>query len=361
MARFGKGLPRSFRFLPPWRCNWRPGKQSLISSATSIFRRSAWPTTRSARSRTCPEYPMTNALHIFRKDVRHLWPHAAACVILMALAAILDPTYASRGQSTAYSLLAGFALPLACWNLIIAAIHEEKLPGDRQYWLTRPYSWKDLLAAKALFVVAFVNLPLFAWHVAAFAAVGIPLGGHLPALLWRQVFFSAFYVLPVAALAAITRSLGQVILTALLAVLPVTFLGTFLFARYRINLQSMEGMLTAAIAATVTIGVTVILVLQYSRRDTRLSRALAGAVAVAVVLVAFAGGRMSGGARAHLGFSSIQISLDAQSGRHSTVVPSGARDVVTLDIPVRVEGIPADVDLIQNQMTVWIEGQEKRT
>src|ERR1022692_3998165 len=310
MARFGKGLPRSFRFLPPWRCNWRPGKQSLISSATSIFRRSAWPTTRSARSRTCREYPMTNALHIFRKDVRHLWPHAAACVILMALAAILDPTYASRGQSTAYSLLAGFALPLACWNLIIAAIHEEKLPGDRQYWLTRPYSWKDLLAAKALFVVAFVNLPLFAWHVAAFAAVGIPLGEHLPSLLWRQVFFSAFYILPVAALAAITRSLGQVILTSLLGILPVAFLDIFLFARFRMNWVGMESLMMAAVAATLSIGVAVILLLQYSRRATRLSRVVAGAVAVALVLVVFAGGKLSGGRRAHLGFYSVQISLD---------------------------------------------------
>src|ERR1022692_1080017 len=249
MARFGKGLPRSFRFLPPWRCNWRPGKQSLISSATSIFRRSAWPTTRSARSRTCPEYPMTNALHIFRKDVRHLWPHAAACVILMALAAILDPTYASRGQSTAYSLLAGFALPLACWNLIIAAIHEEKLPGDRQYWLTRPYSWKDLLAAKALFVVAFINLPLFAWHAAAFAAVGIPLGEHLPALLWRQVFFSAFYIPPVAALAAVTRNQGQTILGALMIVFPFGVIQDLFFARGRMSRQGVEWMTAAAVAA----------------------------------------------------------------------------------------------------------------
>jgi hypothetical protein len=303
---------------------------------------------------------MTNVLPIFRKDVRHLWPHAAASVILMALAAILDPTYASRGQSTAYSLLAGFALPLACWSLIIAAIHEEKLPGDRQYWLTRPYSWKDLLAAKALFVVAFINLPLFAWHTAAFAAVGIPLGEHLPALLWRQVFFSAFYILPVAALAAITRSLGQVILTALLGLLPVAFLDMFLFARLQINWVGMESLMTAAIAATLSVGVVVILVLQYSGRATRLSRVVAGALAVTVLLVVFAGSRLSGGRRAHLGFSSIQISLDTQSGRHSSVAASGSPDVVRVDIPVRMDGVPVGVDLIQNQMTVWLEGSGNR-
>src|ERR1035438_7151012 len=137
---------------------------------------------------------MTRILQIFRKDIRHLWPQAAASLILMALAAILDPTYINgRQKSLSYSLLVGFALPLACWNLIIAAIHEEKLPGDRQYWLTRPYFWKELLTAKALFVLVFINLPLLVWHFGAFAAVGIPLGEHLPALLWRQLFFSAFY------------------------------------------------------------------------------------------------------------------------------------------------------------------------
>lgn len=304
---------------------------------------------------------MTRILHIFRKDVRHLWPHATASILMMALAAILDPTYASGGQSTAYSLLAGFALPLACWNLIIAAIHEEKLPGDRQYWLTRPYSWKELLAAKALFVAAFINVPLFVWHVAAFAAVGVPLGEHLPALLWRQLFFSAFYILPIAALAAITRGLGQLILTVLVGLLPVALLNTFLFARFRINWVGMEGMMMAAVAATVSIGVAAILVLQYSRRATRLSRVMAGLVAVSVVSVVVAGGKLSSGARPHAENSAISISLDTQIKRNSTVMASGGRDIVTLDIPVLVEGVPADVDLVQNEMTVSIEGIEKRT
>jgi hypothetical protein len=304
---------------------------------------------------------MTRILHIFRKDLRHLWPQAMASLVLMALAAILDPTYANRGQSSAYSLLVSFALPLACWNLIIAAIHEEKLPGDRQYWLTRPYSRKELLAAKALFVAAFLNLPLFVWHVAAFAAVGVPLGEHLPALLWRQLFFSAFYILPVAALAAITRSLGQVILTAPLVVLPTTFLVPLLFGRFRINWQSMEGMLTVAIAAIVSVGGAAILVLQYSRRATKLSRTVAGAVAVAIVAVAVAGGRLSGGARPRPEDSAIRISLDRQDGRHSTVLANGRREFVTLDIPVRVEGVPTGVDLIQNRMTMWMEGSGKRT
>ena len=102
---------------------------------------------------------MTQIISVFRKDARHLWPQILVFVALVLLAAVVDPTYTRRELSTAESLI-WTALPLACWNLVIAAIHEERLPGDRQYWLVRPYSRAGLLTAKALFLVAFVNLPV---------------------------------------------------------------------------------------------------------------------------------------------------------------------------------------------------------
>src|SRR5271165_6733003 len=157
---------------------------------------------------------MTQILAIFVKDARHLWPHITGFLVLMLLAALLDPTYTVQDPSV-YMLLSTL-LPLASCALIVTVIHEEKLPGDRQYWLTRPISWKHLLAAKTLFVIAFINLPLLLSHVAVWLALGVPPVEHLPALLWKQVFFTVFYVLPVAVLAAITRNIGQVILAALL-------------------------------------------------------------------------------------------------------------------------------------------------
>ena len=82
---------------------------------------------------------MKRVLAIFRKDARHLWPQILAFVALVLLAALLDPTYTQRQLSPAEQLI-WTALPLACANLVIAAIHAECLPGDRQYWLTRPFS-----------------------------------------------------------------------------------------------------------------------------------------------------------------------------------------------------------------------------
>ncbi|HLK69678.1 MAG TPA: hypothetical protein VKU19_39890 [Bryobacteraceae bacterium] len=303
---------------------------------------------------------MTTILHILRKDVRHLWPHASAVFILMAISAILDPTYANRGPSFSFSLLSGFALPLACWNLIIAAIHEEKLPGDRQFWVTRPYPWKQLLAAKGLFLAIFLNIPLALWHTAAYMAVGIPVWQHLPALVWRQFFFSAIFILPVAAVAALTSSLGQVVLAALAILLPLGIMETFLFGRFRINWMRVEGYFITAIAVMVVAGVGMILVVQYSRRNTRLARTLAGALAVLILAVAFAAGQVSGGSL-HYENSAIRVSLDEQSSGHSTIVPSGGRDIVTLDIPLRVTGIPEGIDLVQNSIQFSLDGSQGHT
>src|SRR6266567_1478675 len=226
---------------------------------------------------------MNRIIAIFLKDARHLWPYITVFLTLMALAALLDPTY-TRSDSSSFTLLSSL-LPLACWALTIVTIHEEKLPGDRQYWLTRPISWRDLMAAKALFVIAFINLPLLLSHLAVWFALGIPPLAHLPALLWKQVFFTAFYILPVAALAAITRNIGQVILSALVILVPVFLLAQFLFARIRIVWGGSEWLLTASVAAVLFCGIAAILVLQYSHRLTAVARILAAAVTLLVLAV----------------------------------------------------------------------------
>ena len=53
----------------------------------------------------------------------------------------------------------GFLLMIAARLLIVRVVHEETLPGTRQFWLTRPYSRASLLCAKILFILAFINLP----------------------------------------------------------------------------------------------------------------------------------------------------------------------------------------------------------
>ena len=113
---------------------------------------------------------MRQALHIFKKDVRQLWFEIAIALIVTAAFAFigarrgfwLDDPGANR--SVAWSMVQ-LMLPLAWWILIARVVYGEILPGDRQFWITRPYRWTSLLGAKLLFIGVFVNLPLLAADV----------------------------------------------------------------------------------------------------------------------------------------------------------------------------------------------------
>ena len=51
---------------------------------------------------------------------------------------------------------------LGCMYLGVSVVQQERVPGDRQYWLTRPYDWRCLLAAKNAFLLIFLAPPLIA-------------------------------------------------------------------------------------------------------------------------------------------------------------------------------------------------------
>src|SRR5580704_3650909 len=114
---------------------------------------------------------MKQILHIFAKDASHQWLE-----ILLSLAVIVGLVFAcpSRWRTGAVGVvsfsslgllsnlpdLLVYMVPLSWWLLISPVIHEEKLVGDRQFWITRPYDWKKLLAAKVLFLIVFLYIPL---------------------------------------------------------------------------------------------------------------------------------------------------------------------------------------------------------
>src|ERR1039457_3108986 len=100
---------------------------------------------------------MPQAQWIFRKDFLRLWGVLGVAVPLQVLARWADSSPAAAGVQ----LLTGSFQALAQWFLVVSLIHEEAVPGDRQYWLTRPIAWKDLLLAKLMFVLLFIPLPCF--------------------------------------------------------------------------------------------------------------------------------------------------------------------------------------------------------
>ena len=284
---------------------------------------------------------MRRILAIFRKDARRLWPQAAALVLMMTFAALLDPAY-RKGTVTYYDVLCSFALPLTCCLIVISVIHQEKLPGDRQYWLTRPYSRRELAAAKILFVAAFVNLPVLAYHVIVYAAMGIPLGDHVAALFWRQIFFTVFYILPAAALAVLTRTLGNALAISLVGCITLwaANMAFLFFTRRPLLLATVQDTATTiGRAALLAAGVSAILAIQYVRRSTGTAAALAVVVAVAFF------SRVPPSPRAVRPPSAApkataHLSLDPDPNRRSSMSPAGDPDLLTFDIPVRIDGAP---------------------
>ncbi len=161
---------------------------------------------------------MRQALHIFRKDVRHLWP---AILVIMTSTGLFTWMGAysvpviRQGSSTLdiYNGLIQILMPLGWGYLIAAAIHQEVLPGHQQFWLTRPYSWKSLLAAKGLFILAFVNVPMLLADCVILQIQGFHMTSYWINLVCWQLLFTVVWLLPLAALAAITKNLRQFFLT----------------------------------------------------------------------------------------------------------------------------------------------------
>jgi hypothetical protein len=225
------------------------------------------------------------ALHIFRKDARHLRLEIAGAILLLLFLILtgvqtwegLQERGGPRNSSEGFlSVL----LPVA-WSLLIArAIQTEALPGDRHFWLTRPYSRAGLALSKALFIAAFICLPFLLAQAAIIVLDGLPLISNLGGLLWNQALISLFLLLPVAAIAAITRNLAQflpaVILTAGLLAGPVgghRSLGALEWIR------SSLGLFVAALIAAL------VLWRQYRlRRSGNTALLAAGGIAIGLIL-----------------------------------------------------------------------------
>ena len=110
-------------------------------------------------------------------------------------------------------------VPVAWCLLIVRVVHDECLVGDRQFWVTRPYEWKKLLAAKLLFVAVFINAPALIVGVILLKKAGFSPFSHLPGLLWMQVLLTLFLTLAATAAAVITATVAQVLLVVLAVVL----------------------------------------------------------------------------------------------------------------------------------------------
>lgn len=221
---------------------------------------------------------MKQAIHIFRKDVRRLWPLALVVVCLFALYGM------SPNDNGASGILAALAV-IACWTVGAHLIHEDALAEEAPFWITRPYNRMSLLAAKALFLFVFEFLPLLASGVLLEARNGVDVFATAGNLLAFDIEISLWLILPILAIGAITNNIrafaGSVIAVFFCSFAAARWTVTHLDMGSSIPLPDGTNILAWApgiLAAFCVIG------LQYALRKTQWSRV---ALAVAVIASCF--------------------------------------------------------------------------
>ncbi len=251
--------------------------------------------------------------------------------------------------------------------LIASAIHQEAIPGDRQYWLTRPFSRRELLAAKLILVLACTCLPLFLGQVASLLLRGTSPFAHLADILATQLFFLATTVLPAAALASVSAGLVEFVGTAFAAWLWSYALAWWAGWQFRPDYDwGGLGWIRPTLVAAVTLAAAaLILLLQYLRQRTWISR---GLVAVALALSAFLtimpGWHTAFQLQERLSAQRVpataaSISFDPARDPHTTILRPDQwtmlwPKITAVPIPVRVTGIPAGMALYSDRTDVTI-------
>ncbi|MGD0628692.1 MAG: hypothetical protein ABR987_05040 [Terracidiphilus sp.] len=321
---------------------------------------------------------MNQTLHIFKKDARRLWPEILISLALTAGLVLtvpykwanLNSSQSNYLGSSVAQLLAFFVellVPVSWWLLIARAIHSESLVGDRQFWITRPYEWKKLLMAKALFVAAFLYLPLLTAQWLLLLRAGLARFSALPGLLYNLLFISIVVVLPLIALAAVTRNLARMTLTLLGALVGLWLL---IALSSLTSANSIAAPVAGFIAATLILCVcSAAVVWQYATRKAGPSRALL--IAAPVLLVAaqlIAPGEpdvammdrtyappaaSSGGTEA-----SLQVSYNPQAAIQPSAFVPRMSNSVGIEIPVQISGVRDGTIVDAEDVKVAIESQD---
>jgi hypothetical protein len=313
---------------------------------------------------------MSQLLHIFAKDSRRLRWEIAISVALTAAFAWIYPSQWHQGGLHGFTGIGAIAfdqnqflatiltilIPVSWWILITRVVHAESLVGDRQFWLTRPYEWPKLLAAKALFVLAYVFLPILMAQFLLLAQAGFPPFAYGSGLAYNLMLLGVIVALPLASLAVVTSSFARLTLTilgifvSLIAIFSV--LARFEGAHLEVNVPGQ----TAFLLPLMFLACGAAVVLQYATRRVWVARLLLIAlpiVSVAILALLPVDALMD---RAYPATAKapVQLSLHQESTHHLVVTKmfGGKKEVVQITLPIQVGGIqegdlltPSDVRL----------------
>jgi hypothetical protein len=246
---------------------------------------------------------MKQILAIFRKDARHLWPEIIASLAMLTALVFIYPESWLTGDTlfhrspflyTPFGSRFGFGVdwlivlvPITWWILMARLIHVERLVGNTQFWVTRPYEWPKLLAAKLLFIAVFIFIPFFLAQCALLAEAGFYPLLYIHGLVYNLFVTAVVLVLPVAALAAVTSGFGRLVLVALGVILYVAAI-VALYTQLPFELKSApSGPVSDGLSFIfLACGCCAVIIAQYATRKARIGWALL--IAVCLLLTALA-------------------------------------------------------------------------
>jgi len=235
---------------------------------------------------------MNQVLHIFRKDLRHFWKEIALSWCVLAVYVwhakqAWNPE--SMFEAGYFTQLVGQFIPLlltlSWWVLIIRAIQDERLVGDRQFWVTRPYHWPELLASKILFALLSVNLPLLIAQLLMLRFAGFVAFPYLGGLLSMHLALITALLLPLAVIASVTSTFVKVIIFGFVVVLYVfasSMLNGLVPEASVAHAGTIPGEITGAIFLLACLAV---LLVQYARRRALASRVIIATAAALTLLI----------------------------------------------------------------------------
>ncbi|HVC46961.1 MAG TPA: hypothetical protein VND90_06915 [Terracidiphilus sp.] len=220
---------------------------------------------------------MRQVVHIFAKDVRQHWPEILASLAVLTLygwtaayrpRARLNPEFDLRRLEFILMLLA----PVSWWVMMTRVIQSESLVGHVQWWVTKPYEWGKLLAAKVVFAALFVVLPVMLLQAWLLKTAGFNPTAHLGGLGTNLALLVGAVLIPLAALAAVTSNFARMSLTSLV-VLVVVVLGAVAIRYVQSGRYATDWPQYLAFALMLALAATAV-VLQYARRREWRSRGL---------------------------------------------------------------------------------------
>jgi hypothetical protein len=305
---------------------------------------------------------MKQTIHIFLKDTRRSWPYIAVVLALTATLTVLTPKWVpvyGRGTKTVNGLvdMLDFLLPMAWWFTIAHVVHGEGLVGDKQFWVTRPYSWKSLFAAKLLFCATFLVLPHFVFDWIILSGDGFSPEARIPVLLWRQCYEMGILMLPAFVLAAVTSGMRQFVLVCLV-------LAAALFLMIQVQVLHPSNAIVSALPDAIhaegrswvkewygtvlyASGVMALLLWLYARRRTTVARAIVlAALAWSLVDTAWPPSAIAWASQKQLApaeYPEVAVVFAPEHGHLGMAGATSLKGKVQVDIPIAWTGRNRDL------------------